>query len=297
MPRGDYTVRCRLIEAGKEISRNSFEITVAPRSWSSAAGVSVKLYDPSGTTASALQQLGVAYTAVSSITTLPANGVLVLGENAFNTTRPTLGETQAFLNRGGRILCLRQSAWEDDWIGVNFTQSARSRLTYVHPIGENRTIFEDLRPRDFRYWNECSRSSNGGSTVEPVLDLLWPATHVDLATCRVWASSERLLSGAAILEVYYGQGSVIISQFRNTERVDDDPIAAKLLANLVKYAASPNHPGAVDLSRPVKWDVEAFRTGVFVSKSQGFFRTPRSMRTREPHPKATSDRTTASTAS
>jgi len=271
-PRGDYAVRCRLMENGQQISSNRFDVFIAPRTWPSAAGTSVYLYDPDNSTAACLQQLGVQYTILASISTLPGNGALVLGERSFGTARPSQSETLAFLNRGGRILCLRQPEgnWNSDWLPATFTMSARSRLTYIHPVGGNQAIFEGIRGRDLRYWNEVSRYSNGSATVEPVLALLWPASHADLASARCWASSERLLSGAAILEIFHGQGSVVISTFRTTERVPIDPIAAKLLANLVKYAASAEHYGLLDLTKPIKWDVEAFRTGVFCSKKQGF---------------------------
>jgi len=272
MPRGYYAVRCRLVENDKQVSTNRFDIFVAPRSWPTAAGTKVYLYDPDGGTAPCLEQLGVQYTSLSSISTLPQSGVVVIGEKAFATARPVLSETLAFLARGGRILCLRQPEgnWNSDWLPVTFTMSARSRLTYIHPVGGNQEIFEGISARDLRYWNELSRYSNGAATVEPVLALLWPQTHADLASARYWASSERLLCGAAILEIYQGQGSVIISTFRTTERVGMDPIAAKLLANLVKYAASPSHPGLLDLTRPIEWNTEAFRTGVFCSNKQGF---------------------------
>ncbi len=272
LPKDDYTVKCRLVENGTVVSKNSFEITVAPRDWPKVSGLTVRLYDPENTTAPVLQQLGVQYTTLPNLSQLPDSGVLVFGERAFCTAKPTLANVLAFLDRGGRILCLRQpdSCWSSDWLPASFTMSARTRQTCIQPMGWNPTILKDLRARDLRYWNECSRYSNGTPAVEPVLSLLWPASHADLANARVWAASEQLLSGAALLEIFQGKGSIIISQFRCTERAASDPIAAKVIADLVAYAASSSLPGRVDLSRPVKWNLGAFRTGVFCSKKQGF---------------------------
>lgn len=271
--RGDYTVNCRLVENGKDISTNAFEITVAPREWPRVTDAKVTLYDPDGGTASALGQLGIESSPVPDLTQLPESGVLVIGEKAFITSRPALPDVLAFLDRGGRVLCLRQphESWSSDWLPAKFAMSARTRQTCIQPVGGNPHVFRGLRARDLRYWNECSRSDNGTPSVEPVISLLWPASHEDLANARVWAASEQLLSGAALLEVFHGKGSVIISQFRCVERVAEDPIAAKLLSNLVLYALSNDHPGPVDLSRTVKWDLDAFRSGVFCSKKQGFF--------------------------
>lgn len=273
LPRGDYDVRLRLLENGSQVSGNSFRITVAPRDWPKLSGVSVVLYDPDGGTATALEQLGVQFTRVHSLSSLPQQGVLVLGERAFCTSRPSAAQAFAFMERGGRILCLRQtdSCWNSDWLPARFTMSAYSRQTYIHPVGGNEAIFRELRDRDFRLWNEVSRYSHGGPTACPVISLLWPVSHEDLASARVWAAAEQLLSGGAIIEVFHGAGSALISQFRCVERVNGDPIAAKLLSNLISYASSDYHPGRVDLTVPVKWDLEAFRTGVFCSKVQGFF--------------------------
>jgi hypothetical protein len=57
--RGCYRVRCRLADNRAEISTNSFQISVAPKSWVQSPHAGVTLFDPSGDTAKALRMLGV----------------------------------------------------------------------------------------------------------------------------------------------------------------------------------------------------------------------------------------------
>ena len=273
LPRGRYIVNSQLTENGREISTNSFEITVAPRDWPRLGGAAVKVYDPVGATTKALESFGAKVEGLPDLARLPDGGVLVIGEKAFsNGPYPAKADVLAFPERGGRILCLEhdQAAWRGDWLPASFALSAaRTSFTYIQPVGRNGVIFDSLDARDLRYWNDLGRNAGGVPDVYPVTVPFRAAAVDDLRSCRVWASCDQLLSGAVILEVFHGGGSVILSQFRCAERVKDDPVAAKLLGNLVRYALAPRRLGLIDLSEPVRWDMEAFRGGVFVSNLQG----------------------------
>lgn len=274
-PRGYYDVRCKLIANGALISLNSFQISVAPRAWVKAPPVGVTLFDPSGDTAKALKLLGVKIARVASLRAMPKRGALVIGEGALSKgAYPDKKSVLAFLNRGGRILCLRQdrTKWNADWLPARFTMEQRKpyrRFTYIQPMGANTAIFRDLTDRDLRYWNDLGRSAVTTPDICPVLTALKPAAVTDLRSARVWAACDQLLSGAAILEILHGSGGIVLSQFRIVERVNDDPIAAKLLGNLVGYASGKT-AGLLDLTTPIRWDLAAFRAGAFVSPLQGF---------------------------
>jgi beta-galactosidase len=270
LPRGYYDVRCNLIENGAQISHNSFQISIAPKAWVKAASVSVTLYDPSGDTARALKQVGVEFTSVADIHAMPKRGVLVIGEEA--GSYPDKKSALAFLGRGGRILCLRQdkAKWNGAWLPARFViDRSRRAFSYIQPVGSNASIMNGLTDRDLRYWNALGRSADTTPDIGPVLTALKPASVKDLRSARVWAACDQLLSGAAIVEMFHGSGRIILSQFRIVERVNDDPIAAKLLGNLIAYASGKS-AGLLDLTRPIRWDLAAFRAGAFVSPLQGF---------------------------
>jgi hypothetical protein len=153
---------------------------------------------------------------------------------------------------------------------VTLGLESRKPLTYIYPVGANKALFDGLRASDLRIWNELDRADDGTPDICQVVAAFSFADAKDLGKCRVWASCDRLLSSHATVEVFQGKGSIILSQFRCSERVNDDPIAARMLLNLVSYAQSAEHPGLIDLCVPVKWGLEAFRTGAFVSTVQGF---------------------------
>jgi len=275
LPRGYYDERCKLIENGAAISHNSFQVSIAPRAWVKALPVSVTLFYPSGDTAKALKLLGVKITRVANLRAMPKRGALVIGEGALCPgAYPGKKSVLAFLSRGGRILCLRQDAdkWNADWLPATFMMKQRRRsrgFTYIQPMGGNAVIFKGLSDRDLRYFNDLGRSADTTPDICPVLTALKPASVKDLRSARVWAACDQLLSGAAILEILHGSGSVMLSQFRVVERVTDDPIAAKLLGNLIGYASAKS-AGLLDLTKPIRWDLAAFRAGAFVSPLQGF---------------------------
>lgn len=274
-PRGDYDVRCRLITGGKTISSNHFEVKVAPRSWVRRDGLRVWLYDPGGLTESALKCLGVTVERMTDLSSLPQNGVVVIGEEAFASGRyPDKSEILSFMERGGRVLCLRQDRekWRSDWLPADISSEQRKPyrpVTYIHPVGGNQAIFDGLRPEDLRYWNELGRAPNGTPDICPVLTPLKPASADALSNTRAWALCDQMLSGMAIAEVYHGTGSAILCQMRCVERVSHDPFASRLLGNLIAYACSPEHPGLVDLYGRTRWDLSAYRSGVVVSPVQG----------------------------
>jgi hypothetical protein len=270
--RGCYRVRCRLADNGAEISTNSFQISVAPKSWVQSPHAGVTLFDPSGDTAKALRMLGVDFNTISNLRQMPQSGALVIGEGALaQGNYPDKSSVLAFLNRGGRILCLRQDMdkWSSDWLPANFTMKSARPFTYIQPVGGGANpIMRGLTDRDLRWWNALGINSSGAPDIYPVGAALRPATIGDLRSARVWASCDQHLSAQAIVEIVHGSGSVVLSQFRSADRVANDPAAAKLLANLITYAGGKS-AGLLDLSRPIDWAREGFRSGAFMSTLQG----------------------------
>lgn len=274
LPRGYYTVNCRLLENGKEASHNSFSITVAPREWVKCGATNITLFDPAGTTAAALRRLGVTFKQIPNLGRLPERGVLVIGEAALRDgSYPDKSALTRFLEGGGRILCLRQEreGWNSDWLPAKLAM-ARNRhpFTYIQPVGDNKALFDGVTARDLRFFNAVGLVSDVVPDIYPVLACLKPTTAADMKCARVWAACDQLLGGWALVELYQGKGSVLLSQFRLVERVGNDPIAAKLLSNLISYCASGRSPGLLDLTKPIRWDHEAFRVGAFQSPEQGF---------------------------
>jgi len=274
---GRYLVRCDFPPGYDRMQPKCLGgLVVAPRDWVRIRKVKVTVYDPKGRTATVLKAQGADVTMLDSLAKLPENGILVIGEEALGADHvPAREQVKAFLGRGGRILCLRQSreAWDEQWLPAQFAPTSTKvdrSMSYIHPIAGSERICEGIEDFDLWFFNEIGRSPEGVPDVCPVINPLRPASHTALKNTRIWAVCDQALGSAALLEVFEGGGSVVVSQFKCVDRANDDPIAARLLANLVHYCALTDRPEPIDLSRPIKWGWEAIRSGVFSSPKQGF---------------------------
>ncbi|MCC6483469.1 MAG: hypothetical protein IT209_01375 [Armatimonadetes bacterium] len=272
---GEYRVSCVLSRDGKSISGNEFTVRVYSRPQPTQAlsrTRALSLYDPSGKTKKALASLGIAAREVSSLTKLPETGVLVLGEDALGTSVPDSGQVVEFLRRGGRIVCLRQSPeiWTSKWLPCSVDMSANKGFTYIQQTGDNAALWKTLTNDDLRLWNQTGVSENKVPDVFPVRSILRLTKLEDLRSTRVWAATDQMLTSAALMEIYEGRGSVLLSQFACADRAGFDPAASQLLANLIEYALGDADPGSLDLSQPIQWGLSAFREGALVTNLQGF---------------------------
>src|SRR5207237_10596061 len=105
---------------------------------------------------------------------------------------------------------------------------------------------------------------------------VYPVTHGfglsspdDLAHVAVIANYDRGLQGIAACEMFDGKGSVILSAFDLVPRVGSDPVADRLLRNLVVHAASNDaHELHPRIDQPIVWGNYATERGVFTMPLQ-----------------------------
>jgi hypothetical protein len=84
-----------------------------------------------------------------------------------------------------------------------------------------------------------------------------------LERVAVLANYDRGLEGVALCEMFDGRGSVIVSAFDTVQRAGLDPVADRLLANLVRYAASQkNHELHPLIDQPIQWGNYASERGI-----------------------------------
>lgn len=278
LPTGDYFITGHVTTGAELRSTNRAPLFIAGAAWKAAAPRSegmVQLYDPTGRTTAALEKNGIRFERVTDVAKLPADqGVLVIGELAWDKSLDGAKTgLQQFVQSGGRVLCLAQDGtkFSRGWLpqDVEFFTSSPNDTHYpprsrpfreqmnINPERPDHPVFAGLDRRRFRLWSDYSgwdQTKRGFPKIYPVgngFKLLKPKA---LEHTAILADYDRGLEGIALCEMFDGAGSVILSSFDLVNRAGLDPVADRLLANLVSYAAAKSgHDIHPLVTAPIRW--------------------------------------------
>ncbi|HWK57714.1 MAG TPA: hypothetical protein VNQ80_10260 [Parapedobacter sp.] len=245
---------------------NEMDVFIAPRDFAnSRSSEPVTLYDPEGKTADAMESIGLDVNRITNLQLGTGTG-LVIGSETLSTLSDTqIQDVLSFVGDGGRVLVLKQegkhlksSALVPH--GVT-TQKYNSLFVNTERPG---LLDKGLVNRDFFLWNPLEGSS--GFPVTEVFDIQPAALH----HTSVLANCGHMLQYQVVLEHFKGKGSIIFSQFELVGRVQDDPIAARVLGNLIDYLQTANHTIGPQLTTDVLFGDLDSEAGLFpASLKQG----------------------------
>lgn len=269
LPSGDYALHGRIEQGGKTISTNRTDLFIAAPLEPSPPSA-FDLYDPSGNTAHALALLGVPTRRVNTFAALSPGHVLVIGEGAWDTAAAEQQDKlQAFVQAGGRVLLLRQDprslARSGAWLGAQARFAAATGM-YINPERPNHPVFAGIPRERLRVWSDPSgwdERRPGTPAVAPVTLGFSLAAPGDLGRTAILADFGRGLASIALGEVFTGQGSVLICGFDLVSRAHLDPIADRLLHNLVVYTGTDaGHDARPLIDEPIVWGDYASERGL-----------------------------------
>jgi hypothetical protein len=229
-----YTLNVTLSSDGAFVCGEEWDIAVYPRKTPGpgALGRTVLLFDPQGMTAKALGALGVAFKQVASLASLPdspGKAVLVVGEGALNPFNTGLtAPLAAFVERGGRAVVLAQEAAPAN-LPVETFLDPRKWSSQVFVRAGSHPIVEGLTSYDLHFW-QPDRSVGVGAYKKPFSGSF--ITIVDTSFWGYWDD----MNWAQMMEIFRGEGSYILCQLPVASRHAIEPMAAELLARIVKYA-------------------------------------------------------------
>lgn len=213
----------------------SFPVSIHPRQALAFPADGVALFDPAGTTAEALARLGwrPPRLARPDAAALKDLRLLVVGEDA--GADPALvaagAAVQAFVNGGGAVLALRQTAIDPAWAGTAFQVTAK-RTSQPFIRAANHPVLAGLRDADLHFWGPDHLVSSG--------DLLKPAAG-DF-TCLTDAALGRAGQDyVQLLDWRSGDGRLVLCQLALAPRLGRQPVADLLLARLAGWAATDRH--------------------------------------------------------
>ena len=278
LPSGTYRLSGSVQTQGQTRSTNTVEVFIAGKDWDDAKhsfGRSIGLYDPKGETASALAHLKIPFTRITNLgNRLNKWGTLIIAARTWDwTLSHHQSELQNFARQGGRILVLQPDVgtFQSDWLPqkVTLLTSSPNAVDYpplTRPFREQMNInlerpdhdvFRGLNRHQFSLWSDYSNWNQ----TKPGFPQIYPVTsgfRLDdpgaLEKTAILADYDRGLEGIALCEMFDGKGSVILSGFDLVNRTALDPVADRLLVNLVAYAASKSpHEIHPLIEKPIRW--------------------------------------------
>ena len=295
LPSGEYTLVGQVKKSGKTVSSNDTPIFIAGGEWKQniKAGKRGIVVVNAPATDGAIKKLGLHTESAREFDKLdPSSDCLVIGEEAWKSLASSREKLQEFIRAGGRVLCLGQKHDEFDasWLpgGVELCKTSATDPDYS---GQVRPQFDQThinleRPEhpvfsgvdrdrlklssDYTGWDQTKPRFPRVSPMRFGYKLTKPD---DLGKIAVLADYDRGLEGIALAEMFDGKGSVLLCGLDLIGRIGVDPVADRILSNMLAYMTSDTakhdpHPLIKD---PIHWGDFATEHGVIGSPVYGFF--------------------------
>lgn len=286
-----------LIRGRDTVSRNQIALTVhgvPSRENGTSSARRLHVYDPSGTTSRALTQLGAAHTRITHIVELePSRDLLLIGREAWDESLTgQVGLLEQFVTRGGRVIILdqRPERFTTHWLPGGVRQSITpldhgevfpggrpwAQGMAINPERPTHAVFDGITRDDLFLWNDYTR----WTSTRPGLPSVYPVTRGyaitrsdELGRIAILANYDHGLLGVALSEHLIGRGSVLLSAFDLVPRISDDPVADRLLRNIVRYmqdgAPAVRHAYPV-VADTIRWGDYASERGLVTGVLSGF---------------------------
>lgn len=215
------------------------------------------IFDPRGLTSKTLQALGARLRPWDG--RAGASAVLI-GREALSGEHALPGDLEAYVRDGGRAVVFAQ---HPDWLRKRGFRVAWHLPRRVFPVDDTHPVVAGLDAQDLRDW------SGQSTMLEPRPDYFAPGTRLGPHGVPYygwrWGNRHALSSAAVekphrsgwrpilecefdlayspLMELDHGRGKLILCTLDFEDHVPADPAAARLLAQLLEYAAaSPPRP-------------------------------------------------------
>lgn len=276
LPTGRYTLEGELVHDGRVASKNETELFVAEPSFRRDVGTlfrSLAVLDATGQIDAALQKLQVPFNKATRIDGLdPERDMLVTGGREIDS-RDEATALGSFVAAGGRVLYLEPDTAATDlsWLPADVdlrTAPLDHALVYpggrpfrnalaVNPERTDHPVLDGVERDRLYMWSDPA----GWDQTQPGFPAVYPVTHgfslanrEDLGRTAVLANYDHGLQGVALAELFEGKGSVLLSGFGILDRAGLDPVADRLLINMLRYHASEaEHHAHPLVTSPIIW--------------------------------------------
>lgn len=234
---GEAKIIMKLNHAKARAVPNDMDVFIATRDFGATGHVQKNmLYDPEGTTAKVLEGIGIGFDNLLEFKTGTSKFLIIGARTLPGLPKDQINAIKSFAESGGRVLVLEQQA--DQLVKSSLLpQGLKPKVYKSLFVNTERPGLLDkgLANRNFFLWNHAKSSSNF-----PVTSVFNVSADI-LKETSVLANCGPALENSVVLEYFTGKGSIIFSQFEVVDRAGHDPIAAKVLLNLVDYLQDGSH--------------------------------------------------------
>lgn len=268
---GRYTVRLRFQTEAGALYQNQHEFFYMTKKDLAPPAAAFALFDPARAITPFLEARGIHFQEFTGSTSVP---VLVTAQTARNPGEfRRYAELIDFVERGGVAVFLRPPGLRTRPAGANTAENpllrsglfplrlelaaARGNWVPVNHGVRPHPIFEGLPAKDFMgqtYRNVCANETMLGTKAAPIVGSLsfdWGRTSEE----RNYLGPKDAWWGADMVDIPYGKGRMLLSTLQLIGNLETDPVAERLLYNLVRWSASvsgPVEPAGTELQRKLE---------------------------------------------
>lgn len=296
---GWYKLSGKIIKNKNTISKNTDPIYIATKNFATTTPPlqkKVLLYDPKKMINTALDKLGIKYQQISSFSNLNTDDIVIIGESgADGNVYNAADNLKKFVISGGRILILKQQA--ENWQSINAIsnvqlqnliadidkadypkpQGAAANGIHINPERPEHIIFSGIDRKMLRFWSDYTNwdeTQSGFPAIYPVTNGFILKNKQDIGSTAVFANYGPGLSAMALAEFFNGKGSIIVSGLDIAKRLGSDPVADRLLKNLINYTSQSEHNRYPLITSPIVWGNYESEKGILTGEVSGLLLNP-----------------------
>ena len=293
LPTGDYLLKGEIYSKDQKVSYNESELFIARKNWDNVIDTRTTffVYDtaPDQQTLNCLQRKGYPVKLIHSLAELPQKSTFIIGKDSWDDNLDKQAEKlKIFVNKGGRVIYLEQSrdTINQSWlpIKIKFLKDSNNDPTYLSPYltykdGMNinlerpyHPVFKGLTPHMFRLWCDYTsfdESKNGFPAIYPV-NTGYELQSPSIKDVAILANYSRAIAATALSELFMGRGSILLSGFDLIGHCGTDPVADKLLSNMIQYmTVDKKHERYVAVNDSIIWGDYASERGIANAPNNG----------------------------
>ena len=144
---------------------------------------------------------------------------------------------------------------------------------YVKPERPDHPIFAGIKREQLRVWSDYTdwnESKTGFPAIYPVTDGYVPVDKKDMQHIAILGNYGVALEGITIAEIFDGKGSVLLCGMDLVNRTQLDPVADRMLVNMINYMADgKQHDRYPLITEPIVWGDYTSEKGVLTGVNSG----------------------------